>query len=335
MVGYLVVSLLVCSTVGIKSEARLSEAPAYTGICGASAGVAVGTDLFIVADDESSQLRVYSAEKGGPAVQVIDLTPQLELVRRAQETDIEGAARSGDFIYWITSHSRNNAGKAHPNRSRFFATTVKRAGSKVEVSLVGRPYKDLLQDLASSEALRELNLAAAARLPPKAPGGLNIEGLCATPDHRLLIGFRNPIPGGKALVVPLENPDEVITGRQARFGAPIRLDLNGLGIRDMVFWGGQYLIIAGSHDGSGKSRLYSWAGGDTRPKHLKAVNLKGLNPEAVIIYPDRGFDEVQLLSDDSGARQGGGIQCKDLPAAAREFRSVWIKPGVKPAKPPS
>jgi hypothetical protein len=34
------------------------------------------------------------------------------------------------------------------------------------------------------------------------PGGLNIEGLAATPDGQLLIGFRNPLSEGKALLLP-------------------------------------------------------------------------------------------------------------------------------------
>src|SRR5262249_36003120 len=145
-------------------------------------------------------------------------------------------------------------------------------------------------DLTTAPTLKPFNLLAASRLPPKARGALNIEGLSATPDGKLLIGFRNPIPGGRALLVPLENPEEVLAGRVARFGQPIQLELNGLGIRDLGYWQGKYLIIAGSYTSGGKTRLYTWLGGDFAPKHLKDIDLKGLNPEAVILYPDKGFD---------------------------------------------
>ena len=40
-------------------------------------------------------------------------------------------------------------------------------------------------------------LADAALLPPKEPGGFNIEALAATPGGKLLIGLRNPVPAGE------------------------------------------------------------------------------------------------------------------------------------------
>jgi hypothetical protein len=297
----------------------------YRGICGASAGAAVGSDEFVVADDEANQLRVYRRDEGGAPLQIVDLTANLDLDRRAPETDIEGAARLGDRIYWITSHSRTHLGKTHPNRFRFFATTVGVTNNAIELSMVGRPYKDLLNDLTVSPVLAALNLRAAAGHPPKAPGGLNIEGLCATAENQLLIGFRNPVPEGKALIVPLRNPAGVIGGEPAEFGAPILLDLNGLGIRDMAFCKGRYLVIAGPYDGMGKSKLYSWSGDDTHPKHLKEIDLKGLNPEAIIVYPDKGFREVQLLSDDSTSTRQGGRPCKDVLPDDRHFRAVWVR----------
>src|SRR5207247_2531869 len=138
----------------------------------------------------------------------------------------------------------------------------------------------LLDDLAGDPKLKRFNLAAASRLEPKARGALNIEGLSATPDGHLLIGFRNPIPGGKALLVPMLNPDAVIHGQAAKFSEPILLDLGGLGIRDMAYWDGQYTIIAGPSAGKRQSRLYEWLGGTTTPRRVKHTDLKGLNPEA-------------------------------------------------------
>src|ERR1043165_7727785 len=121
--------------------------------------------------------------------------------------------------------------------------------------MVGKPYERLLDDLLRDPKLGPFNLAAASQREPKARGALNIEGLSATPDGHLLIGFRNPIPGGKALLLPMLTPDAVIHGQAAKFGEPILLDLQGLGIRDMAFWAGQYAIIAGSYDGKGQSHV--------------------------------------------------------------------------------
>ncbi|HYG61171.1 MAG TPA: DUF3616 domain-containing protein [Thermoanaerobaculia bacterium] len=73
-------------------------------------------------------------------------------------------------------------------------------------------------------------------MPAEEPGALNIEGLAAK-DGKLLIGFRGPVRGGKALVVTLENPQEVLNqGAPASFATPIELDLDGLGIRSLEHW---------------------------------------------------------------------------------------------------
>jgi len=51
---------------------------------------------------------------------------------------------------------------------------------------------------------------------------------------------------------------------------------------------GQYAIIAGPYDGKGQSHLYEWLGGTSAPRQVKHTRLKGLNPEAIIFYPDKG-----------------------------------------------
>jgi len=68
---------------------------------------------------------------------------------------------------------------------------------------VERPYVNLLDDLGRDERYVDCGWDWLPCFPLKSPGGLNIEGLCATPDGQLLIGFRNPIPDGKALIAPL------------------------------------------------------------------------------------------------------------------------------------
>ena len=144
------------------------------------------------------------------------------------------------------------------------------------------------------------------------------------PDGGLLIGFRNPIPKAGALLVPLLNPDAVIAGAHAQFGKPIQLDLGGLGIRDMAFWQGEFIIIAGRYDAGGTSKIFRWAGGNSVPKPMKQVSLKGLNPEAILIYPDRGLREFQLLSDDSTEQKK--ISNDASATRSGRFRSVWITP---------
>lgn len=293
-------------------------------MCDASAAVGLTDKVFAAASDEGSVLRVYSRERGGAPLQSINLSAFLDLDPRDPEPDLEAAARVGDRAYWITSHARNKSGKERRSRDRFFAVQIVTNAQRVELKMVGKAYEHLLDDLVRDPRLKPFNLAAASRLEPKARGALNIEGLSATPDGRLLIGFRNPIPAGRTLLVPMLNPDAVVQGQAAKFGEPILLDLGGLGIRDVAYWNGKYAIIAGSYDGKGQTRLYEWQGGTSTPRRLKHAHLKGLNPEAIVFYPDTGGEQFQLLSDD-GNQLVNGKPCKELADPNRQhFRSIWI-----------
>ena len=234
--------------------ASLSVPTTYRGMCDASAAVSLNAKLFTVANDEDNILRVYHRQPGGMPIAAFDMTAFLRIGKKSPEADIEGSAVIGDNAFWITSHGRNAKGKDAPNRERFFATRFTVTNDTVKMVPVGKPYPALLDDLVREPKLARFNLGAASRRAPKEPGALNIEGLTSTPDGQLLIGFRNPIPHGKALLVPLLNAGEVILGRPARFGEPIQLDLGGYGIRSIGRDKDKYLIIAGPHDNDGESR---------------------------------------------------------------------------------
>ena len=254
-----------------------------------------------------------------------DLSEFLDVDQKRPETDLEGAAWLGDRIFWITSHGRNREGKFRESRHRFFATTVQKTNDGVCLRTVGKAYTGLLRNLTHDPRLLRFNLSAASKLAPKHPGALNIEGLCATPDQHLLIGFRNPIPLGRALVVPLLNPNQIVAGQSPKLGDPILLNLGGQGVRDMAFWQGKYLIIAGSSGPQAGSKLYLWKGPGTDPELMPGLDLSDFNPEAAVVYPDNPHS-FQLLSDD-GSRMVNGVPCKELTdPAAKSFRSVWITP---------
>ena len=96
----------------------------YHGTSDASAAVAIGRDMFIVADDENNTLRVYKTTQGGLPLFSYDMTEFLDIEPKYPEADIEGATIIGRRIYWISSHGRNKDGKTRPNRYRFFITIV-------------------------------------------------------------------------------------------------------------------------------------------------------------------------------------------------------------------
>ncbi len=307
------------------AEMSVSASVVFRGMCDASAAVALDDTHFAVASDEDSVLRIYQTDRPGLPVQRFDLSGFLELDKTKPETDLEGAARIGERIYWITSHSRNRNGKRRSSRERFFATEIARGTNGVRLAPIGRPYKSLLHDLVSDPRLKPFDLAAAARRAPKEPNAFNIEGLCARPDATLFIGFRNPIPGGKALLVPLLNPAAMITGGTANLGDPVLLDLGGQGIREIAQWNGRYLIVAGPIKEQGESRVFEWAGGTTVPRLFADAHLKDFNAEAIVFYPARGWSEIQILSDD-GTRSIGEKKGKELNDPVQQtFRSSWLR----------
>ena len=300
----------------------------WFGTCDASAAVALDAHRFLLASDEDSKLRLYDLREPGRPQRVFDLAPGLELDSKSPETDLEAAVRVGDRAYWIGSHGRNVNGKERASRQRFFATRLDRTASGFDVRLEGRPYKDLLLDLETDPRLLRFRLAAAAQLAPKDKGGLAIEGLCDTPEGHLLIGFRNPIREGRALVVPLLNPDRVIAGERARLGDPVTLDLGGLSVRDFVRDGTRYFIIAGPFGSGGKFRFYEWDGPGSQPEVLDWKAPKKWSPEALVLFPEAWPERIFVVSDD-GTREVDGCDCKFLPdPAKRRFRAGWIKTGL-------
>lgn len=295
----------------------------FRGVCDASAIEMLSPDLFVAANDEDNVLRVYSRSAQGAPVQLLDLSSLFHLPKRAAEFDLEGAARLGDRIFWISSHGADTKGKPQPSRRRFFATQITTNAGGLTLGPSGRLWSNLVDDMLRDPALTSLGLAKAARQPPKDRGGLNIEGLAATPEGHLLIAFRNPVPDGKALILPMLNPVDVTSGRAAKFGRPLLLDLNGLGIRGITSHKGGYLIVGGPLDGGAKSQLFHWDGRASTARSLTPRGLAG-NPESLGVIESNGAPALFVLSDD-GSQKIGGKKCKDLKdASLKSFRGYEL-----------
>jgi hypothetical protein len=335
----------------------------YRGASDASAAVAVGEDMFVAADDENNVLRVYKTSKGGLPFLSYDMTEFLDIEPEHPEADIEGATMIGPRIYWITSHGRNKDGKMRPNRYRFFATIVKVENRNVTITPVGTPCKILVHSLVKAKNMRHLRLDRVTRfnatelikkerkkLAPKEEG-LNIEGLCASADGRTIyIGFRNPRPFDrvtsytKALVVPLNNPKQIIEDCEAPiFGEPMSWDLSGLGIRSIEYshFHKAYFIIAGSFDESPKFALYRWSGTKERPPVLvRELSQSNFSPEALVTF--KSSDKLFMLSDDGSLaiKVGGAWECMKgefrrngtclnkylIDPKKKTFRGIWLEP---------
>ena len=296
----------------LSLQARVEPPFTYRGLSDASAAAALDAERFVVADDERNRLKIYRRGVADPRA-FIDLSAFLG-TNPGKESDLEGAAAVGQRIYWISSHGRSAKGEAQPRRRRFFATEPNAAAM---LAPVGQAYAGLLDDLIACPLLQRYRLAEAAEKVPEAPGGFNIEGLAAAADGSLLIGLRNPMPAGKALLIPMINPAEVVLGARALFGPAVELDLGGLAVRSIDLVGLAYMIVAGPPGNVGGFSLWQWSGAPGEAaRRLDHPDLRALHPEALFAIP--GTRSVQILSDD------GGPAAKGLPEAQQTFRSITV-----------
>ena len=149
----LLLTALLASSASLVSA--FVEEHRHSGICDASGVVAISNDAFAVADDELNRLLIYNLHTSGPEESSLELSDFLGLHQQAdntknkprkmtKEADLEGAARVGDVVYWISSHGRNRKGKRVEARMRFFATKIYNDGLKSVLRPFGSPYTRLL-----------------------------------------------------------------------------------------------------------------------------------------------------------------------------------------------
>lgn len=282
---------------------------------GLSAVVARGSTLWL-ANDESCSLERLSrvsaddAELHYAAHVQYPLRDYLDLPCERSEIDIEGLDIDGDWLWLVGSHSlkrekpdadapaqeqrqalatlasdgnryllarlplAHGAGGSHPQRR------LERDGSllcaaQLEGDAVGNELSEALAD--------DPHLGPFLKLPGK-DNGFDIEGL-AVHAGRVFVGLRGPVLRGWAVIlelepVPRDNSDHVL--RLKRIGPGQRryrkhfLQLDGLGIRDLVLQGDDLLILAGpTMDLDGPVELVRWPGG-ARPEQESVLHREQL-----------------------------------------------------------
>lgn len=285
----------------------------------------------MIADDEDNVLRIYNAERGGFPVRSVALNEMINpslppsfsgAIPENKELDLEAATRIEDISFWLTSHALNKKAKFKPERFKFIA--LRHAPHEQGVVAFGRPYDNLVEDIAREPKHQALGLRDAATKAAEAVNGLNIEGMTAAFGGGVLIGFRNPLPRNQAIIVTLQNPKQIVNNEAPEFGDYYLLDLGGLGIRGLSAWQGHYLIAAGGAANQDKMKLFRWREDMQRPIALSLGNRvpEDFNPEAFFTPENRS--EIMLLSDD-GSKTIGDTTCKRLKDASKQsFRGVWL-----------
>ena len=219
--------------------------------------------------------------------------------------DLEGLALDGrGYLYAVTSHSRDDAGKQKKSRDQLVRFRIE--GDRVVNPLV---VDGLKPALVAAHPL----LAAAAKIGDvKASGGLNMEALEITPDRqRLLVGFRSPLQGVHAVMATVENPDAVFeAGAEPVIGGTLLLlDLGGQGIRGLAYVAslGGYLVISGpTSRAEDDFNLWFWSGqaGDAA-RHVTIAGLQGLErAEGVSPAVIDGEQRIVIVSDDGDRKEG-------------------------------
>jgi hypothetical protein len=288
----------------LELAGREAFAAEYKRLCEASAAVYIDARHFVVASDETNRLQIYQRGQAKPIDEGVDL----EDFTSFDKSDLEAAARIGDRIYWISSHSYNRAGEDVKKRQLFLATRIVSKKGEPGLVPVGRPVTTLRDAIAKAAGV--------------AKSALNIEALAATPKGGLLIGLRAPLRDGKAIVLPFTNPAAVVdTGAAPDFGPVELLDLDEGGLRSMDLVGkgrDAYAIVAGSvRDKAEGFAVFRWSGPGGKPRRIADKDLKGLTPEALMAVPNEGV--LQILSDD------GDISRKETKPKKQRFRSIVVR----------
>ena len=219
--------------------------------------------------------------------------------------DLEGLTLdAAGYLYVITSHSRDDDGDEQKGREKL-------ARFRIENDTVVEPVVTggLKRALAAAHPV----LAAAARvLDVKSGAGLNIEALEITPDgQRLLIGFRSPLHGSRAIIASIENTAAVFdAGAAPQISNTLQtLDLGGHGIRGMSYvaeFNGYLVISCPTSRADAAFGLWFWNGqGDAPARRVTVPGLAGFErAEGVCPAVIDGVAKIVIVSDDGNREQG-------------------------------
>jgi hypothetical protein len=328
-----------------SSSAPVISAPDtywHTGISDASDGVAQDDNYYMSGDDELDLINVYSRTASGLPVKSFDVTSFLNLPDPGKpEMDTEAGAKSPTVpnkTYWLGSMSNGKAPFDNkPNRDRLFATTHSGTGETTSLSVTGYcAIKTTLLIWGDANGYN-FSASAAAGVDSKSLSGFAAEGMAFAPDNTTLwIGLRAPLVPTtnrtKAVLAPILNFETWFNNGSPvgnpTFGAPIELDLNIKGIRDITrLSNGTYVIVAGSADDAGISEIYKWSGNIAdAPIHVTTPANGIINMEGAMEVHDNGnlsLTSLQVISDGGDATPyGDNILAKDFgDLHLRKFRS--------------
>ena len=260
-----------------------------------------GQGIVIFEDDGVKMISLHSVVKDDLG---LTLKKQHSTAMDLDITDIEGAASGADnTVFAIASHSLNKKDQRRDKREQLVQLKM---NDGMDVSLLG------------NVGMREAIVGELLKIDPalaERADDINIEGLCFSKvGDTLMIGLRAPLYKGKAIVLLLENPYEVISDSfTAKFSAkPLLLDLGGAGVRALAYSdsSGKYFFISEVETKKKKMRprLWAWDGGKVQAVvRMKVPGLKKLkNIEGLTFFRTQGEDKVLFVCDDGNKKKKQG-----------------------------
>ncbi|MET0342538.1 MAG: DUF3616 domain-containing protein [Polyangiales bacterium] len=280
---------------------------------------------LVVAADERSSLELL-APSANPHVytQVRSLPLHAALgIGEADEVDLEGLAFDAtcETLFLCGSHSakrrkpkgkdeavdleRLASVKVEPARFVLARARLGQLGTEGAPKLAKLPLEgaDALCGVLADDAHLGPYLPLSGRASTPIPGkdnGFDIEGL-AVHGERLLLGLRGPVLRGYAFVLELqlaeEGDDLHIVAQGKRRYRKHALDLDGLGVRELIVRGDDVLVLAGpTMTLDGAHRMYRWHGGPSAKRDTLVKQEKGVLEPLFDIPFLPSFDRAEGLA---------------------------------------
>ncbi len=314
-----------------------------------SAAASIGRCIFVASDEGAtierlvtSDGRTYTEHTDTPIADFLDLPDGAD-----GEMDVEGLAIDGGYLWIVGSHSLkrdqpdpaeddldsalSNLSDIDRDPNRWFLGCVPLADrgdglfemvKKVKSESGTRRARKLPMGSDGSNQLSD----AAAKDPhfgpfldvPSKENGFDIEGLAVAGD-RVFVGLRGPVLRGWAIILELcvkAKKKRHLKLRKVDDGRYRKhfVDLEGLGIRDLLLHGEDLLILAGpTMDLDGPTRLYRWS----RPLETKttSVTARAVLDLVADLPFGHGHDHAEALS--IVGEDGHLLVAYDSPAPAR------------------
>ncbi|RTZ96599.1 MAG: hypothetical protein DSY90_10180 [Deltaproteobacteria bacterium] len=251
--------------------------------------------LLIIEGDRQRALSVVELMGNGAIKENSMLNVILLSTLNIRLEDLEAVTIDKEgYIYAITSFRRAANGRRVPAKERLVRFKIE--NNRVTAPKSYNKLGDYLESIGISDG--HTNLC--------------IEGLTFDPaGKRLLVGFRQPVFDGKAIIMVIENPQEIFEGNAALKirDKPVLLDLDGAGILSISYdpYLQGYLISSELNGKNNKnhSQLWFWNGKfQTLPRQamlpamIDVKNIEGMSHVKIA-----GKELLMLVSGDGNRKR--------------------------------